>query len=427
VEPTTQQQSRPTSATPNGVNPGCRFCGGANLAVVLDLGVSPPSNKLVAPARRRHVEPFYPLCLRVCEDCRLVQVDDYVSPSELFSDYLYFSSYSEIWLAHARAFAELACTRFGLGPSSYVVELASNDGYLLQHFVARGVPVLGVEPAANVAAKAVERGIPTVTEFFDAHTAESLLAAGHAADLLVANNVLAHVPDLNGFVQGIRTVLKPTGVATLEFSHVLRMIEKHQFDSIYHEHFSYFSLRVAMRIFAAHGLRIFDVDELPTHGGSLRIYAAGVEAGRPVSHRIGEVLAAEDAAGLDSVACYRTFAAAVERVKRDLLELLIGAKRAGKSIVGYGAAAKGNTLLNFCGIRTDFLDYVADRSPHKQGLLLPGTRIPVVDPARIRETRPDFILVLAWNLFDEVRQQLADVSTWGGKFIVPLPTPVARD
>ncbi len=374
-----------------------------------------------------YVEPFYPLCLRVCEACRLVQVDDYVSPSELFSDYLYFSSYSEIWLAHARAFAEMACARFNLGPSSHVVELASNDGYLLQHFVARAIPVLGVEPAANVAAKAVEKGIPTVTEFFGERTARSLLAAGHAADLLVANNVLAHVPDLNGFVAGIRTLLKPAGVATLEFSHVLRMIEKHQFDSIYHEHFSYFSLRVAMRIFAAHGLAIFDVDELPTHGGSLRIYAARVEAGRPVSPRIAAIFAEEDAAGLDAVACYRTFAADVEAVKRDLLELLIAAKRAGKSIVGYGAAAKGNTLLNYCGIRTDFLDYVADRSPHKQGLLLPGTRIPVVDPARISETRPDFVLVLAWNLFEEVRQQLADVSTWGGKFIVPLPTPVARD
>ncbi len=409
------------------MTPACRFCGGARLAVVLDLSVSPPSNKLVEPARRRHVEPFYPLCLRVCEDCRLVQVDEYVSPAELFSDYLYFSSYSEIWLAHARAFAGMACTRFALGPDSRVVELASNDGYLLQHFLARGIPVLGVEPAANVAAKAVEKGIPTVTEFFDERTAESLLAAGNAADLLVANNVLAHVPDLNGFVEGIRTLLEPTGVATLEFSHVLRMIEKHQFDSIYHEHFSYFSLRVAMRIFAAHGLAIFDVDELPTHGGSLRIYAARAEAGRPASPRVAGVLAAEDAAGLDRVECYRTFAPDVERVKRDLLDLLIAAKRAGKSIVGYGAAAKGNTLLNYCGIRTDFLDYVADRSPHKQGLLLPGTRIPVVDPARIAETRPDFVLILAWNLVEEVRQQLAGIRAWGGRFIVPLPAPVALD
>jgi hypothetical protein len=278
-----------------------------------------------------------------------------------------------------------------------------------------------------VAAKAIERGIPTITEFFNAAVATSLVRDGHAADLVVANNVVAHVPDLNGFVQGIRILLKPTGVATLEFSHVLRMIEKVQFDSIYHEHFSYYSLRVAMRVFAAHQLAIFDVEEIPTHGGSLRIYAAPVEAGRAPSDRVAKVLADEDAAGLDDVACYQTFAANAERVKRDLLALLIEAKRAGKSIVGYGAAAKGNTLLNYCGIRTDFLDYVADRSPHKQGLLLPGTRIPVVDPSRIAETKPDYVLVLAWNLFDEVTRQLPDVPSWGGRFIVPLPAPAVRD
>jgi SAM-dependent methyltransferase len=422
VEPPMQWSGFPVADQPDEGLP-CRLCGSLDRDVVLDLGVSPLSNKLVDPARRRHAEPFYPLRLLVCRACRLVQVDEFVSPADLFSEYSYFSSYSNLWLTHAREYADMVVPRFSLGPGTKVVELASNDGYLLQYFATRGIPVLGVEPAANVAAKAAEKGLPTVTEFFGVDTARRLLAVGHAADLLVANNVLAHVPDLNGFVEGVRILLKPTGVATFEFSHVLRMIQGNQFDSIYHEHFCYFSLHVVERVLARHGLSVFDVEELPTHGGSLRVFVAPEGAGRAVAASVGRVLADEGEAGLDSVDCYRSFAARVKGAKRDLLAFLIGVRRAGKSVVGYGAAAKGNTLLNYCGIRTDFLDYVADRSPHKQGLLLPGTGIPVVPPDRIMETRPDYVLLLAWNLVEEVVAQLEAVSSWGGRFVVPLPAP----
>jgi SAM-dependent methyltransferase len=404
----------------------CRACGTADGRTVLDLGVSPLSNKLVAPGHAGG-EPFYPLHFRVCAACRLLQVDDIVSPQALFEDYLYFSSFSETALAHARRYVEAITARLGLDGLSRVVEIASNDGYLLQYFVQRGVPVLGVEPAQNVAAAARARGIPTVSRFFGAETAAALVADGHRPDLIVANNVVAHVPDLNDFVEGLRILLKPGGVVTLECSHALRMIEGGQYDSIYHEHFSYFSLASGSRVLARHGLRVFDVDELPTHGGSLRFYAAHDADGRPVSERVAALLDVERRAGLDDLAAYGAFRTGAEAAKRDLLDLLIGLKRGGAVIAGYGAAAKGNTLLNYCGIRTDFLDFVVDRNPHKQGLLLPGSRIPVVAPERIDERRPDYVLLLAWNLAGEVMAQLAHTRAWGCRFIVPLPRPRILD
>jgi SAM-dependent methyltransferase len=363
------------------------------------------------------MEPFYPLHARVCSECFLVQLEEFASPESIFSDYVYFSSYSSTWLEHAFRYAEYATSRFGLSSKSLVIEVGSNDGYLLQYFAQRGIPVVGVEPARNVADVARAKGIPTEARFFGEGTARELASRGRA-DLLVANNVLAHVPDLNDFVAGITTLLAPRGTATLEFPHLLRLVEEEQFDTIYHEHFSYFSLTTVERVFAAHGLIITDVEEWPTHGGSLRIFAS--RRGETSAH-VHELRAREEAAGLEDLETYKSFGPRVRRAKREILSFLIGAKEAGEAIVGYGAPAKGNTLLNFCGIGTDFIDYTVDRNPHKQGRYLPGTHIPIFAPAEIRRTRPDTIFVLPWNLREEIIEEMSFVREWGGRFLVRSP------
>lgn len=400
----------------------CRSCGAPLSHVFVDLGAQPLANSYLEPADLRKAERFYPLCVYVCGECLLVQLPEEERPEEIFSDYAYFSSYSESWLRHAREYAEAMIARFGLGPTHQVVEVASNDGYLLRWFVERGIPVLGIEPAANVAQAAEAAGIPTLVKFFGAETARGLAERGMRADLLVGNNVLAHVPNLNDFVAGLAILLAETGVLTMEFPHLLRLMEEDQFDTIYHEHYSYFSFTAVRRVFSTHGLTLFDVEELPTHGGSLRIYARhDRDDSKPVGDRVRELLAREEAAGLTSLDAYRSFTERVERVKRGLLRFLIQAKEEGKTLAAYGAPAKGNTLLNYCGIRTDFLDYTVDRSPHKQGRFLPGTRIPIHAPDRLRETRPDYVLILPWNLKDEIVGQMADVRSWGGKFVVAIP------
>jgi SAM-dependent methyltransferase len=369
------------------------------------------------------VEPFYPLHVRICDDCLLVQLEDYVPAEEIFREYAYFSAYSDSWVEHARVYAEAMIDRFGLGSESLVVELASNDGYLLQHFVARRVPVLGIDPAANVAEHALARGVETLVDFFDSELARRLVAEGRRADLVVANNVLAQVPALNDFVAGIEILLAPSGVATIEVPHLARLVEGLQFDTIYHEHFSYFSLTTLVRLFSTHGLEVFDVEELPTHGGSLRVYVQRAGTGQPVRASVERVLADERAAGYGSVEGYRDFGRRVAELKWSLLELLIGLRRDGKQVVGYGAPGKGNTLLNYCGIRTDLLDYTVDRNPYKHGRFLPGTHIPIFPPERIAETRPDYVLILPWNLKQEIAAQLAYVREWGGRLIVPIPRP----
>jgi 2-polyprenyl-3-methyl-5-hydroxy-6-metoxy-1,4-benzoquinol methylase len=368
------------------------------------------------------MEPFYPLHVRVCSACFLVQLEQYVSREDIFTDYAYFSSYSDSWLQHANHYTHQMVERFGLNSANLVVELASNDGYLLQYFVQKGIPTLGIEPAANVAQVAEKKGVPTLVKFFGCETALELAAQGKKADLLLGNNVLAQVPDLNDFVGGMKILLKPQGVITMEFPHLMRLMDENQFDTIYHEHFSYFSFLTAEKIFAAHGLTLFDVEELGTHGGSLRIYARHFEDGsKVVSARVHELRAREESAGFTRLDRYHSFAEQVKETKRKLLEFLIEAKRAGKQIVGYGAPGKGNTLLNFCGIRTDFLDYTVDRSPHKQGKFLPGTHIPIYSPDRIRQTRPDYVLILPWNLKDEIIKQNLYIREWGGQFVVPIP------
>ena len=400
----------------------CRFCETPLSRTFLDLGKSPLANSYLKEAQIHQAEKFYPLHVFVCERCLLVQLQDFEAPERIFTDYAYFSSYSDVWLSHAKAYTSMARQRFGLDHRSTVVEIASNDGYLLQYFVEQGIPVLGIEPAVNVAEVAIGKGIPTITRFFGEALATELTAQGTQADLIVANNVLAHVPELNDFIRGLRRLLKPQGVMTLEFPHLLRLMAENQFDTIYHEHFSYFAFCTIEVIFASHQLTIFDVEELPTHGGSLRIMARHAsDASRPVSDRVGALLAKETAAGLNTLEGYGAFSERVQDTKRTLLEFLIHAKREGKQIVGYGAPAKGNTLLNYCGIRTDFIDYTVDRSPHKQGRYLPGTHIPIHHPDRIRVTRPDYVLILPWNLKDEVRRQMAYIAEWGGRFVVPIP------
>jgi C-methyltransferase C-terminal domain/Putative zinc binding domain/Methyltransferase domain len=399
----------------------CRFCGSAQLREFVDLGLSPLSNSYVKPEQLARGESFFPLTVYVCEECLLVQLPAYETPENIFGDYAYFSSYSESWLAHARAYCQSMTERLGLDGSTQVVEIASNDGYLLQFFAAAGVPVLGVEPAANVAAVAREKGIETRVRFFGAETARHLVSQGWRPKLLLGNNVLAHVPDLNDFVSGLKILLGDGGTITMEFPHLLRLMEGNELDTIYHEHFSYFSLLTVQRVFAAHGLTIRDVDEFPTHGGSLRIHARHDAEEGPVADRVGHVLAAERDYGLDRVESYARFAEQAKETKRALLSFLINAKAEGKSVAAYGAPAKGNTLLNYCGIRTDFVDYTVDRSPHKQGLFLPGTRIPIHAPERIRETRPDYVLILPWNLRNEIVEQMSDVRSWGGRFVVPIP------
>jgi SAM-dependent methyltransferase len=401
---------------------GCLFCAEPLRRTVVDLGMSPLCESYLTAEQLNQVEPFYPLHVYVCEKCFLVQVQEYVSPEGIFTEYAYFSSYSDSWLAHMRAYADMISARLGLGGHSKVVELGSNDGYLLQYFVARGIPVLGVEPARNVAETATARGVPTVTKLFGRQTARELVADGQQADLVCGANVLAQVPDVNDFVGGIKLLLKPDGVVTVEFPHLMRLMAENQFDTIYHEHFSYFSFLTAERIFAAHGLTLFDVEELPTHGGSLRIYARHAEdTSKPVSERATKLRAREEAAGLDRLETYASFTEQVHETKRRLLDFLIGARRKGKRIAGYGAPGKGNTLLNYCGIRTDFLEYTVDRNPYKHGRFLPGTHIPIYAPERIAETRPDFVLILPWNLKDEIMEQMSHIRSWGGQFVVPIP------
>lgn len=400
----------------------CRFCATPLKHTFVDLGMSPLSNAYVSAEQANRMEPFYPLHAFVCDACFLVQLEEFETPEQIFGDYAYFSSYSDQWLNHARAYAQDMVKRLGLNDRSRVVEVASNDGYLLQYFKEQGIPVLGIEPAANVAAVAVEKGIPTVVKFFGTKTAMGLADENLRADLLVGNNVLAHVPDLNDFVAGLKILLKPDGVVTMEFPHLLRLMSGNQFDTIYHEHFSYFSFLTVEKIFDRHGLTLFDVDELPTHGGSLRIYATHAENNtKPVTASVAMLKHQEREAGLECLKTYSGFAEQVRETKRQLLEFLIVAKRAGKTVVGYGAPAKGNTLLNYCGIRGDFIDYTVDRSPHKQGKFLPGTHIPIHHPDKIRETRPDYLLILPWNIKDEVMEQMADIRQWGGKFVVPIP------
>jgi SAM-dependent methyltransferase len=399
----------------------CRLCGAPLRDVFADLGSSPLANSYLSPELLGTMEPFYPLRALVCGRCFLVQLEEFETPAKIFSEYAYFSSYSTSWLAHARDYSERMIEALGLGKHSHVVEIASNDGYLLQYFHARGVPVLGVEPAANVAAVAREKGIPTVVEFFGRTTARSLVASARA-DLLVGNNVLAHVPNLDDFVGGMKILLAPGGTITMEFPHLLRLIEDDQWDTIYHEHFSYFSFLTASRVFAAQGLRLFDVEELPTHGGSLRVYGAHEDdTTKPDTPRARELRERERDAGYERVATYTEYGARVEADKRRILEFLIGLKDEGRRVVGYGAPAKGNTLLNYCGIRRDFLDYTVDLNPHKQGRFLPGSHIPIRSPSAIREDRPDVVVILPWNLKDEIAAQLDFVGEWGGRLAARTP------
>lgn len=400
----------------------CRFCGAELKHTFVDLGMSPLCESYLTAEHLNEMEPFFPLHVQVCSECFLVQLPEYVGPESIFTEYAYFSSYSDSWLAHSKSYTEQMIERFSLGSRNLVIELASNDGYLLQYFVQRGVPVLGVEPAANVAAVAEQKGVPTLIKFFGRETARQLSAEGRQADLLLGNNVLAQVPDINDFVGGMKILLKPQGVITMEFPHLQRLMEQNQFDTIYHEHFSYFSLLTAEKIFAAHGLRLFDVEELPTHGGSLRIYARHAsDDSRPVSARLTELRNREQQLGYTKIETYAKFAEQVKETKRKLLDFLISAKRSGKRIAGYGAPGKGNTLLNYCAIRTDFLDYTVDRNPYKHGRYLPGTHVPIFAPERIRETRPDYLLILPWNLKDEIIKQNSFIREWGGKFVVPIP------
>jgi SAM-dependent methyltransferase len=402
--------------------PRCRSCAAPLEQAVVDLRASPLANSFLKPEQIWSMEPTYPLRVLVCTACWLVQLPAQVAPEDIFSDYVYFSSYSDSWLKHAETYAASMTTRLRLSAAHLVVEIASNDGYLLQYFVRGGVRVLGVEPAANIARVATEKGIPTLTRFFGTATARELVASEGQADLLVGNNVLAHVPDLNDFIAGLKLVLKPDGVLTMEFPHLLRLIESVQFDTIYHEHYSYFSFAAAEHAFARHGIVLFDVDELPSHGGSLRIFGRHHEsAAHPISERVDALRGREQAFGLTNLDRYAAFAASVEETKRSLLQFLIEARRAGKSVAGYGAPAKGNTLLNYCGIGTDLLEFTVDRSEHKHGTFLPGSRIPVFAPATIAERRPDYVLILPWNLRSEIMQQMAHVRDWGGRFVVPVP------
>jgi SAM-dependent methyltransferase len=417
-----------TAVAPPGAEPAqeasrCRFCGLPLHATFVDLGMSPLANSYRRPEDLGRAEMFYPLRALICDGCLLVQLEEFESREDIFTDYLYFSSYSDTFLRHAREYVESAVARYGLGPGSHVVEIASNDGYLLQYLVERGIPVTGIEPAENVAEVARAKGVPTVVGFFGEAMARDMVARGQAADLVIGNNVLAHVPDLNDFVRGIRLLLAPGGTATLEFPHLQRLMAGNQFDTIYHEHFSYFSFHSVRQVFAHHGLTIHDVEEIAPHGGSLRIHARHTAevAERPVSARVVDLDRRETEAALHRMEGYREFPERVRRAKRRLLTFLIEAAEAGKTVAAYGAPAKATTLLNYAGARSDLIDYTVDRSPHKQGLFLPGTRIPIHAPERIRETRPDYLLLLAWNLRDEVVEQTRYIREWGGRHVVPIP------
>jgi SAM-dependent methyltransferase len=419
--------AEPVSASPSAMTgrPSlgcCRFCGTSLRHRVVDLGMSPLCESFLRADQLNQMEPFYPLTVWVCEQCFLVQLEEYVTGEEIFSDYAYFSSFSDSWLNHSRRYVDQMIDRLHLTSNSHVVEVASNDGYLLQYFVQRGIPALGIEPAANVAKVAESKGVRTIVRFFGVDAARELVAAGEEADLVLGNNVLAQVPDLNDFVAGLKILLAPSGVVTIEFPHLLQTIEGNQFDQIYHEHFSYFSLYSVERILAAHGLRLFDVEELPTHGGSLRIFARHSEDGtKATTHRLVDLRAREEAAGIATLGYYKDFESRVRETKRKLLTFLIDAKSAGKRVVGYGAPGKGNTLLNYCGVRTDFLDFTVDRSPHKHEKFLPGTHIPILPPDRLWDARPDYVLILPWNLKNEIMDQLAGIREWGARFVVPIP------
>jgi len=411
-----------TTFAPSGRTFACRFCREPLRTTFVDLGMSPLCQTHISPEQLHEMEPFYPLHAYVCERCFLVQLQEFVSPGEMFSEYAYFSSYSSSWVEHARRYAEMAIERFRLGTASKVMEIASNDGYLLQHFVARGVPVLGIEPASNVARAAIERKVPTLTRFFGRDAAADIVREHGRPDLLLGNNVLAHVPDINDFVAGMKHLLAPSGTITMEFPHLQRLMAENQFDTIYHEHFSYLSFVTVEKIFAHHGLTLFDVDELPTHGGSLRIYARHSEVDEPpVLARVAALRQREIDDDFLTPARYAGFGEQVHATKRKLLAFLIHAKQRGRKIVGYGAPGKGNTLLNYCGIRSDFLDFTVDANPYKQGKYTPGTRIPILAPAAIREARPDFVLILPWNLRDEISREASFIADWGGRFVVPIP------
>jgi len=400
----------------------CRFCETTLRHTFVDLGMSPLANSYLKAEQLQQMEPFYPLHVYVCESCYLVQLPEFQSPEDIFSDYAYFSSYSESWLKHAKDYTSQMIDRFGFNSNSQVIEIASNDGYLLQYFKERGIPVLGIEPAKNVAKASQEAGIQTIIKFFGTQTAIELATEDKYADLLIGNNVLAHVPNLNDFVKGMKIILKPNGIITMEFPHLMRLMDENQFDTIYHEHLSYFSFITVEKIFASYGLTIFDVDELPTHGGSLRIYACHAEDdSKLISKRVIDLKNREEATGFTHLKYYLSFSEKVKETKRKIFTFLIEAKREGKSIAGYGAPAKGNTLLNYCSIRSDFIDYTVDRSPHKQELYLPGTHILIYHPDKIKETKPDYLVILPWNLKEEIMEQMSYIREWGGQFIVLIP------
>ena len=400
----------------------CRFSSQYLHHTFVDLGMSPLANAYLTAEQLNNAEKFYPLRAYISEDTLLVQLEQFESPDQIFSDYAYFSSYSVTWLKHAQNYTDMIVEKFGFNHYTQVIEIASNDGYLLQYFLKKGIPVLGIEPAANIAKVAQEKGIPSINKFFGVETAKELVIQGKQADLLIGNNVLAHVPNLNDFIAGMKLLLKPNGILTMEFPHILQLIKHNQFDTVYHEHFSYFSFLTVEKIFAAHNLKLFDVEELPTHGGSLRIYAKHDYADNPsISERVNQLKEKEIAARLHQIETYITFGEKVKETKHKLLSFVLTAKAKGKSIVGYGAPAKGNTLLNYCGIGKDFIDYTVDCNPYKQGLFLPGTHIPIFHPDTIRETKPDYVLILPWNLKEEIMEQMAFISEWGGQFVVPIP------
>jgi SAM-dependent methyltransferase len=417
----------PSPARPVPGATACRHCGAPLELTVVDLGKSPLCQTVLTLDQLEQEERFYPLHVRACERCWLVQIPEFVPPEEIFTEYAYFSAYSDSWVEHARRYVDEVTERLRLGNESLVVELASNDGYLLQHFLPKGIPVLGVEPAQNVAEAAVARGVPTITEFFGAELGRQLAVERGHADLVLGNNVLAQVPDINDFVAGVAALLGPEGTATFEFPHLAKLIEHLEYDTIYHEHFSYFSLHAIRSIFGSQGLELVDVEELESHGGSLRVFLQHADAATEPTSAVGELLAREDARGLRDPETYARFAEGVRESKRALLELLIEQRRQGKQVVGYGAPGKGNTLLNYCGIRTDFLDYTVDRNPYKQGKHTPGTHIPIHPPERIAETRPDVIVVLPWNLAREISEQLAYTAEWGAQLVVPIPTATTFD
>jgi hypothetical protein len=400
----------------------CRFCGAGLRRTFVDLGMSPLCQTCPSPEDLKRGEMYYPLNAYVCDKCFLVQLEEFESPENIFGEYAYFSSYSDSWLKHAENYCNKMIAEWALNDQSFVVEIASNDGYLLQYFAQRNVPVLGVEPAANVAQVAVKKGIPTLVKFFGSQVARELVAEGRSADLVLGNNVLAQVPDLNDFVEGLKILLKPEGILTLEFPHLLRLIEHNEFDTIYHEHFSYFSVLTSVQILEAHGMKLFDVEELPTHGGSLRLYACRMENSKQeIQPNVARLIAEEEEAGLRSPEGYENFRRQVKQTKVDLVEFLMRSSLDGKSVAGYGAPGKSATLLHYCGIGKDWIEYTVDRSAYKQGRFLPGTRIPIYHPDRIRETKPDYVVILPWNLKDEIMGQLHYIREWGGRFVVPIP------